>query len=78
MNDLKIKDDTVGVALLVSNDYESVGKLKDLSFAHEDADHVETIFRDDFNYAVCRKRNVSKAEFLLFCKSLAMKEYPRS
>ena len=37
---------------------------------------METIYRDDFNYAICRKRNVTAAEVLSFCESLAIKECP--
>ena len=76
MNGLKIDDDTVGVALLVSNDYKSQENIKHLSFTHEDASEVETLFRDEFNYAICRKQNITRAEFWSLCKSLAMKKYP--
>ena len=56
MNGLKIDDDTVGVALLVSNDYKSQENIKHLSFTHEDANEVETLLRDEFNYAACLQK----------------------
>ena len=60
MNDLRVDDDTVGVALLVSNDYESQENIKHLSFTHKDVNEkeisMETLFRDDWVQLCCLQK----------------------
>ena len=66
--------DTVGMALLVSNDYTTLGTNEELSFTHKDADNMEQLFMD-FGYIVCRKKNISSGEFVSYLKKLAEYQY---
>ena len=65
----------VGVALLVSNDYATLGAIEELSFTHKDADSMEQLFME-FGYIVYRKKNVSSGEFISYHKKLAEYQYP--
>ena len=66
---------TVGLALLVSNDYTTLGTDRELSFIHKDADSMEQLFVE-FGYIVYRKKNVSSEEFMLYQKKLSEFKYP--
>ena len=70
--EIQIDRHTVGVALLVSNDYKG---LSELPFVHEDTDHMERMFKT-LCYAVCRKKNVSYEDFMSCCRKLADYSYP--
>ena len=72
--EIQIGVNMVGVALLVSNDYEGQ-KLKPLPFVHKDADNLERVF-EQFSYNVCRKRNVTDTDFLECYRDLADHNYP--
>ena len=73
--DIEIHTDTVGVALLVSNDYTTLGTNEELSFTHKDADSMEQLFKE-FGYIVYRKKNVSSEEFMSCQKTLSEFKYP--
>lgn len=65
---------TVGVALLVSNDYTTLGTTEELSFTHKVADSMEQLFME-FGYIVYRKKNVSSKEFVM-SKKMVEFTYP--
>ena len=69
--------DTVGIALLVSNDYETLDLMgvKPLLWTHKDADSLEKLFKG-FSYVVLRKKNVGVKDFVSFYKMLAEYKYP--
>ena len=67
--------DTVGVALLVSNDYETLEGERPLSYTHKDTDNLEKLFKE-FSYVVLRKKNVSGEDFVSGYKKLAEDRYP--
>ena len=71
--EIRIGVNTVGVALLVSNDYK--GRKDELRFVHKDTDNMEQLFKG-FGYAVYRKKNVSTWDFMLCYKKLAEFKYP--
>ena len=73
--DIEIHTDTVGVALLVSNDYTTLGADRELSFTHKDADSMEQLFVE-FGYIVYRKKNVSSREIMSYHNKLAEYQYP--
>lgn len=74
---IQINGDNAGVALLVSNDYKNLGKDYELPFTHKGADDVEQVFKE-FTYVVCRKKNVSTADFVSCYKYLAEFKYDPS
>ena len=67
--------DTIGVALLVSNDYSTLKEVQDLPFTHSDTDNLEKLFKE-FTYLVYRRKNVSIKEFVSCYKALADFKYP--
>ena len=74
--DIKVDNNSVGVALLVSNDYTSpLSTQKGLRFTHTDTDNLAQLFKE-FTYAVYRKKNVSVEEFVSCYKALAEFKYP--
>lgn len=60
--EIQISANTVGVALLVSNDY------KGLKGVHKEAANLEQMFKV-FSYAVYRVENLSTADFVYVTKS---------
>ena len=72
---IKIDVDIVGVALLVSNDYKTLGKGTEMPFTHADASDLEKTL-GKCSYAVYKKENVSAKEFVSYCESMAEFEYP--
>ena len=73
--DIRIDGNTVGVALLVSNDYKTVREVSDLPFTHTDTKNMEQVLKE-FTYAVYRIKNVSTNEFVSCYKNLADYKYP--
>ena len=80
--EIQINENTVGVALLVSNDYdpkywnEVNGKhLGELFFTHKDVENLALLF-EDFAYAVYRKKNVTRERFVTYYAALADYKYP--
>ena len=73
--DIQIDAYTVGVALLVSNDYTPVKRVDDLLFTHTDVDSMEKILKE-FTYAVYRIKNASSDKFVTCYKKLAEFKYP--
>lgn len=76
---VKIDNATVGVALLVSNDYRNA---KDVRWhfdenIHEDADKLEELLKN-LGYVVYKRKNVDKSDFKSCCKDLAEFNYPVS
>ena len=71
---IEVDANTVGVALLVSNDYTTLKTVGSLSFTHRDTDNLVQLFKE-FTYAVYRRKNVS-AEFVTCYKALAEFKYP--
>ena len=74
---MKMSKDTVGVAvaLLVSNDYETLkGKIA-LPWTHKDTDNVEKLFKG-FSYVVLRQKNVCAEDFVSLYKKLVESKYP--
>jgi len=72
---IQINHNTVGVALVVSNDYKPLGPDFELN-THGDSDTMEQLFKK-FGYDVHKIRNLSKAKhFLSYCKDLAAFKYP--
>ena len=74
--DIEIDRNTVGVALLVSNDYSTLGTNEELSFTHRDADNLEQLLKNKFDYIVYRKKNISGKEFESYQKTLSEFKYP--
>ena len=72
---IEIDRNTVGVALLVSNDYTTLGKNRELCSTHKNADNLEQLF-EEFGYIVYRKKNVSSGDFMSYQKTLAEFKYP--
>ena len=70
-----MNEDTVGVALLVSNDYETLEGGKTLPGTHRDADNLEKLFKK-FTYEVLRKKNVHREDFVSCYKKLSEERYP--
>ena len=75
--DIEVDANTVGVALLVSNDYATLRKEDKLRFTHTDTDNMAQLFKE-FTYAVYRKKNVSTDEFVSYYIALADFKYPPS
>ena len=75
MNDPEIDNNTVGVALLVSNDYESLPKVGNLSSIHQDADKLGELFKI-FGYVVYKIQNISYRDFSSCCNTLSRFNYP--
>ena len=75
--DIRINSNTVGVALLVSNDYKTTTSAKYVPFTDTDTDDLEQIFLE-FTYAVYRKKNVSNEEFKSYYEKVAKFKYPPS
>lgn len=73
--DIVIDANTVGVALLVSNDYTTLKTVAGLRFTHADTDNLARLFKE-FTYAVYVKKNVSTKEFVTCYKALADFKYP--
>ena len=73
--DIQLDSNSVGIALLVSNDYKGLNTVSELSFTHKDADNLEEMFKE-FTYVVCRKKNVSTVQFVASYKKLAEFKYP--
>ena len=67
----------MGVALLVSNDYTTLGTSEELSFTHRDADSMEQLFVE-FGYVVYRKKNISSEEFMSCQIKLVKFNYPQT
>jgi len=74
--DVQVDSDAVGVALLVSNDYKILPKKYQLNFTHTDTDKLKQLFKNQFSYVVCRKKNVSTADFVSCYKRLSEFKYP--
>ena len=74
---IQIDNSTVGVALLVSNDYDSSAckTVRKLLFTHKDTDNLEEVLKD-FSYAVLRIKNTSTDRFVTCYGKLAQYEYP--
>ena len=70
---------TIGVALLVSNDYKGLNKDKvtHLSATHQDADDLEALF-NEFTYTVYNKKNITAEQLKVFCDQLTTQKYPKS
>ena len=80
--EIQINENTVGVGLLVSNDYdpkcwnEVNGKHPGkLIFTHKDVENLAPLF-EDFAYAVYRKKNVTRERFVTCYAALADYKYP--
>ena len=73
--EIQLGVDIVGVALIVSNDYQGLKDVDELHFVHKDAASLEQVFKG-FSYAVYRKENVSTADFVSCYKKLAEFKYP--
>lgn len=67
--EIQISANTVGVALLVSNDYKGPKGV------HKEAANLEQMFKR-FSYAVYRRENLSTADFVSCYKKLATFKYP--
>lgn len=72
--DIQIDSSTVGVALVVSNDYKTLGGKMKLNSTHIDSDNIEQVFKE-FGYVVYKMRNVTKKKFVSCYKSLAECKY---
>ena len=73
--DVKIYEYSIGVAVLISNDYKTLETVTGLSFSHVDVDYLSGLF-EEFAYAVCRKKNVSAMECFSCLKELTEVKYP--
>ena len=73
--DIQIDGNTVGVALLVSNDYKTIKGVSDLSSTHTDAKNMEQAFKE-LTYATIRIKNASSDEFVSCYNNLADYKYP--
>ena len=80
--EIQINEKNVGIALLVSNDYENdyVHEIKGknwgpLPFTHTDVENLAPLF-EDFAYAVYRKKNVTRERFVTCYAALADYKYP--
>lgn len=73
----RIGCNTVGVALLVYNDYKTLGTEAELQFTHIDAHQMEGVFKE-FGYVVYRKQNICEKDFMQHCKELAAYQYPEN
>lgn len=73
--DISVDDSTVGVALLVFNDYASLpGRTKRLVGVYQDADKLEEQFKK-FGYVVYKRKNVSYVEFSEHCGEMSNFNY---
>ena len=71
----KITKCTVGVALLVSNEYTGDDALY---VTHKDADNLGKLFREKFAYFVFRMKNITADQFEASCGALAKHQYPKN
>ena len=68
--DIQIDGNTIGVALLVSNDYETFKKVSDLPFTHADIKNMEQLLKE-FTYAVFWIKNASTDQFVSCYKKIS-------
>ena len=73
----RIRHNSVGVALLVSNDYKTLGKDAELGSTHSDAFKMEEVF-EEFGYVVYRMQNIRSEDFTSYCKEIAGFQYPQN
>lgn len=73
--EIEVDDSTVGVALLVSNDYQSLKGATCLSSVHQDTDKLEELFKQ-YGYAVYKRKNLSYREFGEYCSKMSDFIYP--
>ena len=73
--EIEVDYSTVGVALLVSNDYKSLKGAQWLSSVHQDTDKLGRFFKQ-YGYAVYKKKNVSYREFGEYCSKMSEFDYP--
>ena len=74
--EIKIDANTVGVALLVSNDYKGIVNVAELEFVHQDSVKMEQMFKHRLSYTVYRKKNVTGYDFVSYYEKLAKHSYP--
>lgn len=76
VDETTVDESTVGVALLISNDYVNTAE-KPLKSIHQEADKLGKLF-EEFGYVVYKRRNVSKQALSSYCRKLSEYAYQPS